>query len=103
MEMITTVKTTTNVVECCYLFVRDSTPVRGCRFIGRSFPRVAPVVIRIPRVAPVVIHMNPAGSDRQKQIAKRLNVNNHVCNAWIMNIRLTPTRQVDMFTENRMA
>jgi hypothetical protein len=61
MEMITTVKTTTNVVECCYLFVRDSTPVRGCRFIGRSFPRVAPVVIRIPRVAPVVIHIEPCG------------------------------------------
>jgi len=47
MEMITTVKTTTNVVECFYLFVRDSTPVRGCRFIVHSFQRVAPVVIHI--------------------------------------------------------
>ena len=48
-------KTTTNVVECCYLFVR------GCRFIGRSFPRVAPMVIRIPRVSPVANHIEPCG------------------------------------------
>jgi len=52
---------------------------------------------------PWLFTLNPAGSDRQKQIAKRLNVNNHVLNVWLMNIRLTPTRWVGMFIENRMA
>ncbi|HSO89108.1 MAG TPA: hypothetical protein VLQ91_21325 [Draconibacterium sp.] len=64
--------TTTNVVECCYLFVRDSTPVRGCRFIGRLFPWVAPMVIHIPRVSPVAIHIEPCGfhsSDKKNREA----------------------------------
>jgi len=59
--------------------------------------------VRFHGFRPWLFTLNPAGTDRQKQIAKRLNVNNHVLNVWLMNIRLTPTRRVGMFIENRMA
>ena len=71
--------TTTNIVDCCYLFLRDSTLVRGCRFIGRLFPWVAPMVIHIPRVSPVAIHIEPCGfrsskTNRKQQPRMWLNV-----------------------------
>jgi hypothetical protein len=58
----------------------------GIRYHGfHPFPQVSPVAIHIERASPVVIVLHKAIQSTAK-IAKRLNVNSHVCNAWRMMI-----------------
>jgi hypothetical protein len=70
-----------NVVICLFV-IQPRFGVAGS--LAVCFQGLHPWLFTFHGLHPWLFKLNPAGSDRLiKKIAKRLNMNSHVCNAWL--------------------